>query len=142
MDGVTPSPPAIAAALAKSSAPMSGSGAPPGEALADGASDGGSDDVAMSAPSVPAVLPFAASATSFRVLEALAAGGSGDGGAPAFYPCPVCRKPQILDIDSLQVRRSVSECALCRASKEGMAVISGKDHKQYLELLRTMFVRH
>jgi hypothetical protein len=40
-------------------------------------------------------------ATSYRVLEQIAAMGSD--AEPTFYPCPVCRKPQILDIDTLQV---------------------------------------
>jgi hypothetical protein len=40
-------------------------------------------------------------ATSYRVLEQIAAMGTD--AEPTFYPCPVCRKPQILDIDTLQV---------------------------------------
>ncbi|KAJ9513226.1 hypothetical protein QJQ45_029513 [Haematococcus lacustris] len=43
----------------------------------------------------------AAPATSYRVLEQIACCNDPD--IPEFYPCPVCRKPQILDIDTLQV---------------------------------------
>jgi hypothetical protein len=41
--------------------------------------------------------------SSYRVLEQLAS-AEPEPAMPAFYPCPVCRKPQLLDIDSLQVR--------------------------------------
>ncbi len=41
---------------------------------------------------------------SYRLLEHLAS--SADPDAPQFYPCPLCRKPQILDVDALQVRAS------------------------------------
>jgi len=40
-----------------------------------------------------------AAVTSYRVLEKLAT----EPESPAFFPCPVCRKPQLLDIDTLQV---------------------------------------
>ncbi len=40
-------------------------------------------------------------ASSYRVLEHIASTSEPE--APTFYPCPICRKPQILDIDTLQV---------------------------------------
>ncbi|GFH09222.1 uncharacterized protein HaLaN_04325 [Haematococcus lacustris] len=47
----------------------------------------------------------AAPATSYRVLEQIACCNDPD--IPEFYPCPVCRKPQILDIDTLQGKMTV-----------------------------------
>jgi hypothetical protein len=42
--------------------------------------------------------------TSYRVLEHIA---SSEEDAHSFYNCPVCRKPQLMGVDSLQVCREM-----------------------------------
>ncbi|KAG1661655.1 hypothetical protein FOA52_007536 [Chlamydomonas sp. UWO 241] len=48
------------------------------------------------------------SPATYRVLEAIAAGGEDGAETPAFYACPVCRKPQVMDVEALHVDAHLS----------------------------------